>query len=88
VNGYADNRRQYHRYYLRSKALLKRGDTTIGGYTKDISRQGVCLLSPLQLLPKERVKLTLPNGAAYSLQVVRCRRVFDNCFECGTRFAV
>lgn len=88
MRGHFDNRRSFHRYYLRSKALLTSGEMSIGVYTKDISRQGICLLSPVQLYPKQRVELRLPNGSVYPLQVVRCRRDFDNCFECGTRFTV
>ena len=88
MRGHFDNRRSFHRYYLRGKGLLTRGESSIGVYTKDISRQGICLLSPVQLFPKDRVELRLPNGSVYQLQIVRCRREFDNCFECGTRFTV
>jgi hypothetical protein len=88
MRGHFDNRRSFHRYYLRDKALLTRGESLLGVYTKDVSRQGICLLSPLQLFPKERVELWLPNGSIYQLQVVRCRRECDHCFDCGTRFTV
>jgi hypothetical protein len=87
MRGHIDNRRTYHRFYLRGKAILTRGESTLGILTKDISRQGICLLSPVQLFPKERVKLRMPNGAEYELVIARCRREEDNCFECGTRFA-
>jgi hypothetical protein len=87
MRGHFDNRRTFHRYYLRGKAILARRDTTLGIYTKDISRQGICFLSPVQLFPKERVKLRMPNGTQYELEIARCRREEDNCFECGTRFA-
>ena len=87
MRGHFDNRRTYHRFYLRGKAVLMRGETTLGIYTKDISRQGICFLAPVQLLPKERVKLRMPNGSEYELVIARCRREEDNCFECGTRFA-
>jgi hypothetical protein len=82
-----DNRRNYHRYYLRGKALLKRGKSVMGAYTKDVSRQGVGFLSPVQLLPKERIVIHLPT-AELSLQVARCRRLDEACFECGGRFAL
>jgi len=84
---YHDNRRAYHRYYMRGKAIVLRGNTTLAGYTKDVSRQGVGFLSPVQLLPKERVKLRLPT-AELSLEVARCRRVENGCFEVGARFAL
>ena len=82
-----ENKRNYHRYYLRTKALLKRGTALLGTYTKDVSRQGVGFLSPVQLMPKERVRLHLPH-AELSLEVARCRRVDQGCFECGARFAL
>src|SRR5829696_2596013 len=55
-----DNRRTFHRYFMRGKAVLKRGNSMIGTFTKDVSRQGVAFLSPVALLPKERVKLRVP----------------------------
>jgi hypothetical protein len=85
--GYYENKRNYHRYYMRGKALLKRGETVLGSYTKDISRQGVGFLSPVPLMPKERVKLHVPT-AELSLEVARCRRLDQGCFECGARFAL
>ena len=56
-----DNRRAYHRYFMRGKAVVLRGDATLAAYTKDVSRQGIGFLSPVQLMPKERVKLHLPT---------------------------
>ena len=82
-----DNRRSYHRYFMRGKAVLKRGPSMIGTYTKDVSRQGVAFLSPVALLPKERVKLRVP-ATELSLEVTRCRRLDPKCFECGARFAL
>jgi hypothetical protein len=84
---YHDNKRTYHRYFMRGKAVLKRGQTMIGSYTKDVSRQGVAFFSPVPLLPKERVKLRVP-AAELSLEVTRCRRIEPNCFECGAKFAL
>src|SRR5213078_1009735 len=84
---YHDNRRSYHRYFMRGKAVLKRGESIIGTYTKDVSRQGVAFLSPFPLLPKERVRLRVP-ATELNLEVARCRRVDSNCFECGARFAL
>jgi hypothetical protein len=82
-----DNKRTYHRYFMRGKAVLKRGKTMFGTYTKDVSRQGVGFFSPVQLLPKELVKLRLPT-TELSLEVARCRRVDQGCFDCGARFAL
>src|SRR3990172_8850804 len=84
MRGHFDNRRTYHRFYLRGRAILTRRESTLGIYTKDISRQGICFLSPVQLFPKERVRLQMPNGTSYELEIARCRREEDDCFECGT----
>jgi hypothetical protein len=82
-----DNKRSYHRYYMRGKAVLKRGQSMIGIYTKDVSRQGIAFLSPVSLLPKERVKMRLA-AAELSLEVTRCRRVDTAHYECGARFTL
>jgi hypothetical protein len=79
------NHRAYHRHYMRGKAVLKRGATVIGAYTKDVSRQGIGFLSPVQLLPKEQVKLQLPV-TELNLEITRCRRLEKEYFECGARF--
>jgi hypothetical protein len=84
---FSENKRAFHRYYMRFKALLRRRDTLLGSYTKDVSRQGVGFLSPVELLPQERVQLRLP-AAELNLQVTRCRRVDKGCFECGAIFAL
>ncbi len=82
-----NTRRAYRRFFLRHRALLERGDARLGVYTKDISRQGIGILSPVQLFPKDVVRLVLPNGAVYQFEVARCRRLAAECYECGTRFA-
>ena len=84
---YFDNKRTYHRYYMRGKAVLKRGEAIIATYTKDVSRQGVAFLSPVPLMPKERVKLRVP-AAELGLEVTRCRKIEPGCFECGAKFAL
>ena len=84
---YFDNKRVYHRYHMRGKAVLKRGESTIATYTKDVSRQGVAFLSPVPLLPKEKVRLRVP-AAELGLEVTRCRKIEPGCFECGAKFAL
>ena len=83
-----ENRRSFHRYYMRGKAILRRGDMTLAVYTKDVSRQGFGFYSPMQLLPLEHVQLVLPDGSELELEVTRCRRVDTKCFDCGTRFVL
>lgn len=87
AHGHNENQRAYHRYFMRGKAILKREKSIVGGYTKDVSRQGVGFLSPVQLMPKERVKLRLPV-VELGLEVTRCRRIGKDCFECGGKFVL
>jgi hypothetical protein len=82
-----DNRRTYHRYQMRGKAVLKRGESMLGTYTKDVSRQGIAFLSPVPLLPKEQIKLRV-HKAELDLEVTRCKRLESACFECGAKFSL
>lgn len=84
---HTNSRRSFHRFYMRSKAVLIQDTTIYGGYTTDVSRQGIGFLSPRELMPKSKWTLKLPGGAEYELIVTRCRRENDNCFACGGRFA-
>ena len=81
-----DTRRAYRRFFLRNKAILETGDVSLAIYTKDVSRQGIGVLTPVQLLPKTKVRLRLPAGDIYQLEIARCRRIAAGCYECGTRF--
>jgi hypothetical protein len=81
-------RRAYLRFYLRGKAILQRQDTYMGVYTADASRQGLGFLSPVQLLPKERCRIRLPKTKEFQIEIVRCRRVADHCYECGAMFVL
>lgn len=81
------SRRSYQRSLMRGKALLVRGESTIGAYTKDISRKGIGFLAPIALQPNERVKLLLAT-AELTVEVVRCHQIEPACFECGARFIV
>jgi hypothetical protein len=81
-------RRAYHRFYVRGKAILQRQETSLGVYTADASRQGICFLSPVQLLPKERCRIRLPKTKEFQIEIVRCRRLADGCYECGAMFVL
>jgi hypothetical protein len=87
MSNHHSSRRSFHRYYMRSKAVLIQGEVIYGAYTTDISRQGIGFLSPQPLLPKSKWTLKLPGGGEYELLVTRCHRESDNCFTCGGRFA-
>ena len=81
-------RRAYTRFYLRGKAILERNDTYFGVFTADASRAGLKFLSPVQLLPKERCRIRLPKTKEFQIEIVRCRRIDEACFECGAMFVL
>lgn len=81
-------RRAYLRFYVRSKAILQRQEAQLGVYTADASRQGLCFLSPVQLLPKERCRIRLPKTKEFQIEIVRCRRIAEECYECGAMFVL
>lgn len=81
-------RRAYQRFYVRGKAILRREETYLGVYTVDASRQGLCFLSPVQMFPKERCRIQLPKTKEFQIQIIRCRRIADDCYECGAMFAL
>ena len=64
-------------------------------YIKDLSRSGAAFIHSEQLYPLERIRILvtddrssrlLRNDCLRTMEVVRCRRVEDNCFEVGARF--
>jgi hypothetical protein len=87
LSAYFDDKRSFQRFFLRGKAVLKRRGSLMGAFTKDVSRQGVGFFSPVQLMPREKVQLTLAS-AELTLEVSRCRRLDKACFDCGGRFAL
>jgi len=46
------------------------------------------LISPVQLFPREQIELRMNPQRTYALEVIRCRRVKPNCYECGTIFVL
>jgi len=81
-------RRAYQRFYVRSKAIVYHKDACLGVYSVDASRQGLCFLSPIQMFPKERCRIRLPKTKEFQIQIVRCHRVADGCYECGAMFVL
>ncbi len=78
------SQRRYHRYYLREMGIVHRQGQDLAIYAKDVSRMGIGFYSPIQLFPCDWVQLQLPGKKPLSLQVTRCLRIRDRCFECGT----
>jgi hypothetical protein len=87
VGSGCESRRHYLRLHMRELALMHRGDQYHAVYTKDVSPKGVAVLAPMQVFPKERVRLMVDGCPAMDVEVVRCRRFGPKCYECGTVFA-
>jgi hypothetical protein len=88
-------RRRFPRPYLRAMAALRhqrslpalaRSTTWHKVYTKDVSRAGVGFLHSEQLFPMEQMRLVMPDGRCRRIEVVRCRRIQERCFEIGATF--
>lgn len=81
-----DSRRQYRRIRARGQVAVKRGSATLAAYVVDVSPAGVGFYSPLQLFPRERVVVSFAGYGALDLQMLRCRKVRNQCYSCGGRF--
>jgi hypothetical protein len=60
---------------------LDRAPACFRVYTLDISRNGVSFLHGEQLFPAERMRLLLADGRWLGVEIVRCRKIQDGCFE-------
>ncbi len=90
-----EEQRRFPRFHFRSRAILLYRQTLpalprdAGRYvvlTKNVSRQGICFLHEEQLFPCERMTLWLPSGSQAEVEVVRCMRVNERCYDVGVRF--
>ena len=82
-----DTQRRFNRHYLREIAVLRYQDSTLGVYTKDVSRMGFGFYSPIQLFPGDEVELNLPGRDPLNLHVARCKRLENKCYDCGANFS-
>lgn len=81
-----DTRRRFHRMFLRTQAVLKYRGDYLAAYLTDLSRAGVGLVSPVQLLPCETIELWLQDGRHLTVYTARCIRVDTACYNCGGVF--
>ena len=81
-----DSRRRYHRFHFRVAAILSYEGIDYAGFTKDISRMGMGIYSPIQLFPCDVVSLYLPDREPIQVEVTRCLRIQSRCYECGVVF--
>jgi len=80
--------RAYDRHYLRCVAIMQQECEKHAIYMKDCSRAGMGIISPVQLFPRQQVQIWMNPQRSYALEVVRCRRVRQQCYECGTIFVL
>jgi hypothetical protein len=83
-----DCRRAYQRFFIRGKAILRWQEKYFGVYSADASRQGVRFLSPVAMPVKERARIRLPNTKEFHIEIVRCHRMEECCFDCGAIFVL
>jgi hypothetical protein len=81
-------RRAYQRFFIRGKGIVRWQGKDLGVYSADASRQGVRFLSPVELRPKERARIRLPNTKEFQIEIVRCHRVDECCYDCGAVFVL
>ena len=81
-----DTQRRYNRIYLRGIGILHCEERDLAVFVKDLSRMGIGFYSPVQLFPCDCVGLQLPGKKLLDLQITRCLRIRDRCFECGSVF--
>ena len=81
-------RRAYNRFCLRGKAIMCRMSNVYGVYTVDASRQGIRFLSPVQLELKEHCRIQLPKTKEFQIEIMRCNRINDQCYDCGAQFVL
>ena len=84
----ASSRRAYQRFFIRAKAIVRWQGMSLGAYSADASRGGLRFLSPIELPLKERVSIRLPNTKEFKIEIVRCERIADACFDCGAMFVL
>jgi len=81
-----DSTRQFCRVALRSIAILWVGEEAHAVYTKDVSKLGLGFYCPVHLLPRTSVRIWIPGRSVLKLNISRCRRMAERCFECGSMF--
>lgn len=72
--------------YRQSFQSMRRPSTWHRIYTVNLARGGLSFLHSEQLFPQERAGIILLDGGDHDIEIVRCRRIQDRCFEIGARF--
>lgn len=72
--------------YRRSLPSLSRDAAWYKVVMRDISRGGISFLHSEQLFPTEQLMLVMPDCKPRCIEVTRCRRINDTCYEVGANF--
>ncbi len=92
-----DDLRRFPRYHYHMRAVLHyrqtlpsmpRGEERYLVLTKDLSRSGLSFLHEQQLFPRERMAVDLAGGRHIDIEVARCIKHNDRCYEIGANFLV
>jgi len=95
VQTVADDGRRFPRYEYHMRAVLHyrqtlpaipREEESYLILTKDLSRSGLCFLHEQQLFPQERMAVDLAGGRHVEIEVARCIKHNERCFEIGANF--
>jgi hypothetical protein len=89
------DKRRFVRFHLRARGILECRTTlpaiprSSGRFlvlVKNLSRSGIGFLHEAQLFPRERLKIWVEGRRWLPIEVARCRRLHDGCYEVGGRF--
>lgn len=81
--------------YRQTAPVLHRPMQWLRVYMTNLSRSGIMFLHAEQLFPRERMRMVLPDPRVREfvddpensiIEVVRCHRIQDRCFEIGAEF--
>jgi hypothetical protein len=73
--------------YRQTLPVLQRPNRWHRIYLVNLSRGGLAFLHSEQLFPREQMHVLFPGGEDRLVEVARCRRINDKCFEIGVSFA-
>lgn len=84
-----DERRRHRRFHYRGPGVLRAGgneSVLLGVFCRDISRNGLGLIAPRQLLPLQQARLIVSESQNFDLRVRWCARLGEQCFQVGCDF--
>ncbi|MEQ8785336.1 MAG: PilZ domain-containing protein [Pirellulaceae bacterium] len=73
-------------YYRQTLPAIERAEGSHLVLVRNISRSGIGFLSAEQLFPHERFSLWVEGKRRMEIEIARCRRLHDGCYDIGARF--